>query len=212
MLQNEVSEFEVYLNALNYYIAYAATPAPTDEFECTLLSVLGEYLYKLWDEKQPRNKKYKIPEQSIRLKTIVLKAISSTLRENREEFLPQETDEQSPDYEIRFQNFDSAIRSKIRNYLIGGLITELRWFFEQHGYSEDHRIHTRVKEFVDSRNALAHEHCFDSQRKGKPENIPNEILNIRGMIPLMFALIFGYTGEYWDVYTDSAEKIPERNP
>ncbi len=66
------------------------------------------------------------------------------------------------------------------------------------------------KIIVKSRNALAHEQKFHSQREqqeNKPDDLSKEIANINTRVALMLALALGYRGAYWDAWEEHLTNI-----
>lgn len=211
LMQRDMDQIEPYLNALRYYISCAAVHSLSYEFECTLLSVLGEYVYKVWTEVE--GKKYTLPpDQRKARKSIIATAKAAfsvfPLAEINP-FVPAKPGEPTSEHDTRRRRFIEAILNRFYKSVGYSQIDQLAWFFESHGYQADHyRLARRIEAFVESRNALVHEHCFHNERKGKPEEIYKEIRNIRMMIPLMFAATLRYEGRYWDSYCDTWATTP----
>ena len=213
LMQRDMVQIEPYLNALRYYIGYAAVQSLSYEFECTLLSVLGEYIYKVWTGVEGIN--YKLPpDQKKARKSIIEKAKAAFFDLSSPEidpFVPAKPGEPASEHATRRNKFIEATLSRFSKSVGYSQTDQLAWFFESHGYQADrYPLAGRIVAFVESRNALVHEHCFHNEREGKPQEIDKEIANIRMMIPLMFAAILGYQGRYWDSCCDTWATTPSQ--
>ncbi len=204
LMRRDMAQIVPYLVTLRSYISHAATPAPSIEFTCTLLSVLGEYIYKIWTEVE--QKAYALSRDQKTARNSIKRAVKTALSNLPPDatfnpFVPPKPTEPATEHQRRRKKFKDDMISKFSKSIGYSLTDELLWFFEYHRYPADYyRLGERIKSFVDSRNALAHEHRFACERDGKPNEIDKEIANIRMMIPLMFAAILRYEGDYWDSY------------
>ncbi|MCI0709756.1 MAG: hypothetical protein L0154_06290 [Chloroflexi bacterium] len=188
----------IFLNIIEQYIHYRSIPAVL-QVRTTLLAVMAEYIFKKWQEDSPNAPKLPKHRVTKAQRRKIRAAVEEKLRSIACTIFPPKEDEDAEQYLEHFNDFVSNINDGISQSFSDRLKAKLEWFFNCHGYSESHYIYDNVDLLVKSRNALAHDHEFASDRDSSI-NINAEISNVEMMIPLMIALILGYEGRYYDGY------------
>jgi hypothetical protein len=158
--------------------------------------------------------------------------IEKEIEKKWEEILNKKTDETPEEYNTRKGEILQSLRTSVER-LSRPPKKQLRRIFSEYGWSITHSlsanrfmkapIHSVIYHLqyigccidlvVESRNALFHRHRFisdddnpkykdldDTERKMKRDI---EFITIELFIPLLFATILGYQGEYWDYLQDS---------
>lgn len=198
LFQRPPSETEDYLNALDLYIQYAASPSVGDEFRCTLLCALGEYLFHLWEKCENREFESEITKATRRK---VLNSIHSEIEKMMPELLPLREGEPEQLYQERCNNLINDVKSAVGYRLGSSLTDQFKFLFEQQGWHVntdlpgDH-IGQWIVQFVRTRNKLFHEHRFEHEDSIQQYR---EIRIVEMIIPLMLATILCYEGRYWDL-------------
>lgn len=195
---NELSE---YIHLIRTYVDYSAIIGISKESRTRLLATLTEELLYLW-EKFSKSTASRIITRRERRKIDEL--IADTLHREIDTILI----ESSQNREAIIQKIIKIIQNNMRP----DFRERLTFFFESHQQlPTNYELAKRIKAFVDTRNAIAHQGVFawandeTSKKKlqklcPKPEHqTRHEYENVIMFIPIMCLCIFSYDGPYYDM-------------
>jgi hypothetical protein len=212
LFRKRYDEIAEYTKLLMLYIDFANVDSGSETMQGRLLTTLAEELYYTWERIE------KIEKASDRLTwkpemSRLIESLEESVRQKGTIILEQRETETETEFKQRLRRLEGRIAPILRNHVNektfeAGLCRLFGHYHYRVEMTDQSGLYMNIKAFVESRNSLVHSGCLahknPESEKAKLVNLGSyeehaaqyEYENIIMMLPMMFAAIMGYRGQY----------------